>query len=303
MPDDVIKWKHFPRYWPFVRGIHRSPVNSPHKVQWRGALKFSLICARINGWVNNREAGDLRRHRAHYDVTVMILLGFVSLWLYGWWIHGTCSPMVFNSLVTGKCSWNPSLVFLNVYQDDGLEHFLCNYPQVNALRLYLWQVNINSNNGLVLSGNKPLTEPVLTKTPLARPLWVQVVSLNNYPSAIYVTLRDIGKFDPYQATTKYNKAQSALQWRHNGRDSVWNHQPHDCLLNCLFRRRSKKTSKLRVTGLCVGNSPGTGEFPAQMASNAENVSIWWRHHGIHVPWDESTIIIHWWKWNADLWQE
>ena len=69
--DDVIKWKHFPRYWPFVRGIHRSPVNSPHKGQWRGALMFSLICVWINGWVNNREAGDLRRYRAHYDVTVM----------------------------------------------------------------------------------------------------------------------------------------------------------------------------------------------------------------------------------------
>ena len=69
--DDVIKWKHFPRYWPFVRGIPRSSVNSPHKGQWRGALMFSLICARLNGWVNNREAGDLRRHRAHYDVIVM----------------------------------------------------------------------------------------------------------------------------------------------------------------------------------------------------------------------------------------
>ena len=66
---------------------------------------------------------------------------------------------------------------------------------------------------------------------------------------------------------------------HNGRDSVSNHQPHDCLLNRLFRRRSKKASKLRVIGLCAGNSPLTGEFPAQMASNAENVSIWWRHHG------------------------
>ena len=71
----------------------------------------------------------------------------------------------------------------------------------------------------------------------------------------------------------------SLPWRRNGRDSVSNHQPHDCLLNRLFRRRSKKTSKLRVTGLCAGNSPGTGEFPAQMASYAENVSIWWRHHG------------------------
>ena len=70
--DKVIKWKHFPRYWTFVRGIHRSPVNSPHKGQWRGALMFSLICVWINGWVNNREAGDLRRYRAHYDVTVML---------------------------------------------------------------------------------------------------------------------------------------------------------------------------------------------------------------------------------------
>ena len=69
--DDVIKWKHFPRYWPFMRGIHRSPVNSPYKGQWRGALIFSLICTRINGWVYNGEAGDLRRHRAHYDVTIM----------------------------------------------------------------------------------------------------------------------------------------------------------------------------------------------------------------------------------------
>ena len=70
--DDVIKWKRFPRYWPFVRGIHRSPVNSSHKGQWRGALMFSLICAWINGWVNNHKAGDLRRYRAHYDVTVMM---------------------------------------------------------------------------------------------------------------------------------------------------------------------------------------------------------------------------------------
>ena len=70
--DDVIKWKHFPRYWPFVRGIHRSPVNSPHKGQWRGALMLSLICVWIIGWVNNREAGDLRRYRAHYDIIVML---------------------------------------------------------------------------------------------------------------------------------------------------------------------------------------------------------------------------------------
>ena len=64
--------ENFPRYWPFVRGIHRSPVNSPHKGQWRAALMFSLICVWINGWINNREAGDLRRNRVHYDVTVML---------------------------------------------------------------------------------------------------------------------------------------------------------------------------------------------------------------------------------------
>ena len=69
-----------------------------------------------------------------------------------------------------------------------------------------------------------------------------------------------------------------LQWRHNGLDGLSNHQPRHCLLSCLLRRRSKKTSKLRVTGLCAGNSPVTGEFPAQMASKAENVPIWWRHH-------------------------
>ena len=73
----------------------------------------------------------------------------------------------------------------------------------------------------------------------------------------------------------------SLQWRHDERDGDSNHQPHDCLLNRLFRRRSKKTPKLGVTGRCAGNSPVTGEFPAQMASDAENVSIWWRHHGIY----------------------
>ena len=66
-----IKWKHFPRYWPFVRKIHRGPVNSPHKGQWRGAFMFSLICVWINDWINNREAGHLRRYRAYCDVTMM----------------------------------------------------------------------------------------------------------------------------------------------------------------------------------------------------------------------------------------
>ena len=81
-----------------------------------------------------------------------------------------------------------------------------------------------------------------------------------------------------RSTGDWGVSSASLQWRHNGHDSVSNHHRLYCLLNRFFRRRSKKTSKLRVTGLCEGNSPGTGEFPAQMASNAENVSIWWRHH-------------------------
>ena len=137
--DDVIKWKHCPRNWPFVRGIHRSPVNSPHKGQWRGALMFSLIWAWINVWVNNGEAGGLRRHRAH-----------------------------------------------------------------------------------------------------------------------------------------------SLHWRHNEPDGVSNHQPRDCLLNCLFKYRSKKTSKLRVTGLCVENSPGPVNSPhkrpvTRKMFSFDDVIMLWRH--------------------------
>ena len=78
--DDVIEWKHFPRDLPFVRGIHRSAVISPHKGQWRRALTFSLICAWMHGWVNNREAGDLRRQRAHYDFIVMWFMSWGSIW-------------------------------------------------------------------------------------------------------------------------------------------------------------------------------------------------------------------------------
>ena len=82
----------------------------------------------------------------------------------------------------------------------------------------------------------------------------------------------------------------SLQWRHNEHDGLWNPQPHDCLLNRLFRSRSKKTSKLRGTGLCEQNSPMTGEFPAQRASNAENASIWWRHHVLPTASVAGTVV-------------
>ena len=96
----------------------------------------------------------------------------------------------------------------------------------------------------------------------------------------------VGLWDGWEKTSWWANTLSALvawsdplQWRHNERDGVSDHQPRDCLFNRLFRRRSKETSKLHVTGLCVGNSPVTDEFSAQRSSNAANVSIWWRHHG------------------------
>ena len=93
-----------------------------------------------------------------------------------------------------------------------------------------------------------------------------------------------------------------LQWRCNERDGVSNHRRLKCLLNRLFRRRSKKTSKLRVTGLCDGNSPVTGEFPTQRASNAANVSIWWRHHDTIQPHIASQIIVVLIKLDLATWQ-
>ena len=116
--DDVIKWKHFPRYWPYVRGIHRSPVNSPHKGQWRGALMCSFICAWIYSWVNNREAGDLRRHRAHYDVIVMnsnvSVLGIES--------HVPETPIHYDDVIMGTMTsqiTSPTIVYSTVYSDAG----------------------------------------------------------------------------------------------------------------------------------------------------------------------------------------
>ena len=98
--DDVIKWIHFPRYWPFVWGIHRPPVNSPHKGLWRGALMFPLICVWINDWANNREVVNFRRHRGHCDVIVMCCVysssSFVCACVF--WLHA----ISFNSLLPGR---------------------------------------------------------------------------------------------------------------------------------------------------------------------------------------------------------
>ena len=107
--DDVIKWRHFPRYWPFVRGIHRSPVNSQHKGQWRGALMFSLICIWLNDWVNNREAGDLRRHRAHCDVIVMTKYLRNEIWPFRLRIRWVLQYSARRPVVTSLGLWKSHL--------------------------------------------------------------------------------------------------------------------------------------------------------------------------------------------------
>ena len=93
--DDVIKWKYFPRYWPFVRGIHRSPVNSRTKASEGRALTFCFIWAWTNGWVNNPKAGDLRRHRDHYYVAVMNSTDFHYSDGTKWLPHTLCTVVFF----------------------------------------------------------------------------------------------------------------------------------------------------------------------------------------------------------------
>ena len=193
-----------------MRWIHLSPVDSPHKCLWRGALMFSLISALTNGWTNNRDAGDLIRHRAHYDVTVISLL-------LDW--------QAVKQKLRGRC--------IGIRDAMILTWCHCNSKELHPFRVLIWELVIR----------------FILRSP-----------------ATWIMLRDM------------HVDHRTLRLRHNGRESVSNHQPHHCLLNHLFRHRSKKTSKLRVTDLCLGSSPGTGDFPAQISSNAENVSIWWRHH-------------------------
>ena len=125
--DDVIKWKHFPRYWSFVRGIHRSAGNSPYKGQWRGALMFSLICVWINDWVNNRKAGDLMlscslwRHcneqwisrSLNYNIDLIWLKRIIILfksYLFLLWAHKNMLIKVFTT-----SSWLRNSIQLDVF--------------------------------------------------------------------------------------------------------------------------------------------------------------------------------------------
>ena len=128
--DDVIKWKRFPRYWPFVSGIHRSPVDSHHKGQWHGALMFSLICPWTNGWANIRDGGDLRRHCAHYDVTVMTAqTTFIYIKDPGdcCIISDSLRPIL-NSNHTKSCTFKTLMAFVNSlwnFEGEHRYHTLC----------------------------------------------------------------------------------------------------------------------------------------------------------------------------------
>ena len=230
--DDVIKWNIFRVTGPLCGEFTGHRWIPRTEVQWRGALIFSLICAWINGWVNNGEAGDLRRHRPHYDVTVMF---------------GCDAPVLSTECLTRVTA--PELRSAsNHHQLDCWFSSLFDLATKKTSKVHItWSLWGESTGGF----------------PSRRPCHAGRVYISWYLIGIHNT----------------------SQWRHNGRDGVSNHQPHDCLLNRLFGRISKKTSKLRVTGLCAENSPWTGEFPAEMASNAENVFIWWRHHELpHLPW-------------------
>ena len=231
--DDVIEWKHFPRYWPFVWGIHRSLVNSPHKGQWRGALMYSLICA-LHKWLSKQSWGWWHQ-RVHCDVIVMLkrpVYPVQSISRY------PLKPQIFVHLGHSAIL----TIFRHIYQCSIL---IANSPTARC--------GVQTNRSPYCTVRHPLHQ------------------IPRYAKGRYIYTK-----------TKLH-ALDLLRWRHNGRNYVSNHQPRHCLLNRLFIRRSKKIPMLRVTGLCAGNSPVTGEFPAQMASNAENVSIWWRHHVWYIP--------------------
>ena len=134
---EEAQWKHFPVYWPFVRGIHRWPVYSHHKGQWRGVLMFTLVYAWRNGPANNRDDGDLRRYRAHYDLSVM-------------YMNFVCKNLCLGKKqrIRNQYLHNPSLTKLVVITLNAL------WPN-DAI----WRQR--SGSTLVPSGNKPLLEPML----------------------------------------------------------------------------------------------------------------------------------------------
>ena len=185
--DDVIKWKHFPRNWPLVRGIHRSPVNSPHKGQWRGALMFSLICVWINGWVNNREAGDFRRYRAHYGVIVMEWLKL---------IQGSCASG-FHVLAPNLPTQSIGIVMMSHES-----HCVQNHWKLDYLFNILYKLRATKNQGSTLLA---FVSPVTSGFPSQQAI--------NVESGIPISLR------PFMQQSMSQNIYSVYPWQ----EPRWNH--------------------------------------------------------------------------------
>ena len=146
--DDVIKWKHFPRYWSFVRGL----VNSPRKGQWRGALVFSVIDAQINGWVNTGEAGDLRSHHTHYDVIVMYTCntlfnsfrpGDACIGRWNW--SSSALVLVLRLLGQDQCWSNASWIIKTNFSKIESSH------KIQLSRKFIWTCSLQNGHHFVQS--------------------------------------------------------------------------------------------------------------------------------------------------------
>ena len=264
---------------------------------------FSMICAWINGWVNNREAGDLRRRRAHYDFIVMnFVMRHISLLMhisiydicakYGvLWSVMIWQTMAFDYMLhtsPSKCkttctshftfdavAWRPVAWFIC----DAFE-ILWNAGYWMGLR-HMYRV-LFDNTCTMLRSNPYSPSELFSYCfwSIGGSLLTAMIhyGFSTWDFACEWTLLQWIQGQYLSMICNHCHCCWSLQWRQNGCNGVSNHQPQHCLFNRLFRRKWKKTSKLRVTGLCVRNSPVTGEFPVQMASNPENVSFWWRHH-------------------------
>ena len=284
-----VMWKRFSHSWwrhqkeKFSALLAIRAGNSPATGKFpaqrpvTGALTFSFICAWITGWVNSREAGDLRRHRAHDDVTVMcwpsvrgipckvgfphkesVMRNFDVIFVNSlnkqlnrrcrFQFHGRISICILLRLsqeVKYFELWSHFSLLGDVTNISGRSE---KHKYVNRQRVIVFKIDVSDEV------REYKTDNVCHK--------IKMISFNEIPLKM-----SSETCEPFP-----------LPWRHNGHDGVPNHQPYECLLNRLFKHRSKKTSKLRVTGLYEGNSLVIGEFPAQRASNTENVSVSWRNH-------------------------
>ena len=203
---------------------------------------------------------------------IFLTLKLAAFWSMQYENHKICWIFVDILCVKYKCSWLNNLFILWEILRIILPFFQENQVQILTLILPIkFSLFWEATSGWLLMQQM-----------------CHVGESNNFLSHIslllWLVLKHTGKIDHHQINAEHHTVQTVniflvIQWRHNNKhDGISNHQPHNCLLNRLFKHRSKKTSKHRITGLCEGNSPATDEFPTQRASNMENVSIWWHHH-------------------------